>query len=424
MQFQYLAKDRQGKSVDGQFEGESALAVRQRLRSQGLFALSVVALESRSRVSKKPVTTSLKKASNSLIHVEQARFVDSRFSRIKTSDLIVALSQLSIMCQSGDDLAEALNTVANQCPVPKLQSVLLATYQDVSQGLKFSAALAKHPKVFNESMVAALAAGEQAGRIVDVLERTTRMMRKDQNLRSSLMGMLMYPAVLCSITFVVVCSMLFFVLPQFATIFRDMDRAVPPLTSFLLSLGTGLRENWIAIAVIAASVIGFGIGFRKHTRIQRFVDRALLNAWILKDSIRALITGRIFRLLGTMLENGVPLLDSIRLCRKATRNSLFQEMFEKVEHEILQGEGMSQTLVDTSFLPAGAAHMISTGERTGKLPAVLQSVGEYFEDEGERRLRTLVKMLEPAIIVGLGGVVAVVVLSIILPLLDVTTASR
>jgi type II secretory pathway component PulF len=124
-----------------------------------------------------------------------------------------------------------------------------------------------------------------------------------------------------------------------------------------------------------------------------------------------------------MLENGVPLLDSVRLCRKATRNILFQEMFSNVEQEILRGEGMSSTLMNATFLPAGAAHMISTGERTGKLPNVLQSVGEYFEDEGERRLRTLVKMLEPAIIIGLGGVVAVVVLSIILPLLDVTTAS-
>ena len=129
-------------------------------------------------------------------------------------------------------------------------------------------------------------------------------------------------------------------------------------------------------------------------------------------------------MLGTMLENGVPLLESIRLCRKVTRNVLFQEMFEKIENAILQGEGMSPCLVESTFLPSGAAHMVSTGERTGKLPTVLHSVGEYFEDEGERRLRTLVKMLEPAIIIGLGGVVAMVVLSIILPLLDVTTAAR
>jgi type II secretory pathway component PulF len=423
MKFQYLAKDQYGKSIDGFLDGDSALAVRQQLRSQGLFALKVTPAESATRV--KSLFANKFKASGvtSTESTWSKSFLKVGSSRVKTSDLIVAFSQLSIMCQSGDDLAEALKTVATQCSSPNLQRVLLATYQDVSQGVKFSVALTKYPHVFSESMVAALAAGEQAGRVVDVLERTTRMLRKDQNLKSSVLAMLMYPAVLCSITFVVICSMLFFVLPQFATVFRDMDRPVPPLTSILLAVGEGLRQQWIPIAIAAGTLIGLGITFRQHPRVQHAIDSFVLNALIVKDSIRALITGRTFRLLGTMLENGVPLLDSVRLCRKATRNVLFQELFATVEHEILQGEGMSQTLMNASFLPAGAAHMISTGERTGKLPKVLQSVGEYFEDEGERRLRTIVKMLEPAIIIGLGGVVAVVVLSIILPLLDVTTAS-
>ncbi len=418
MKFQYLAKDQSGKSFNGHFDGESALVVRQKLRTQGLFAMSVVPVDARSN----PVHKLLNKPTAKVATPLHGSLIP-KSSRVKTSDLIVALSQLSIMCQSGDDLAEALKTVANQCSVPNLRTVLLATYQDVAQGTKFSVALAKHPKVFNESMVAALAAGEQAGRVVDVLERTTRMLRKDQNLRSTVASMLMYPAVLCSITLVVICSMLFFVLPQFATIFRDMDKPVPPLTGFLLAIGEGLRNHWVLIAVVAGLLISLGILFRKHSRVRRTVDFAILNLHIVKDSMRALIAGRTFRLLGTMLENGVPLLESVRLCRKASGNSLVQEMFESIEREILQGEGMSQCLLNASFLPSGAAHMISTGERTGKLSSVLQSVGEYFEDEGERRLRTLVKMLEPAIIIGLGGVVAVVVLSIILPLLDVTTAS-
>lgn len=413
MKFQYQAKDRQGNSIEGQFEGENALAVRQKLRTQGLFVLSVVSLDS----SYAGFASLRTKTGITAVGAKKSR-------RVKGSDLIVSLSQLSIMCQSGDDLAEALKTVANQCQSPRLKQVLQDIYQDVSQGLKFSAAVERHPSVFNESLVAALAAGEQAGRIVEVLERTTRMMRKDQNLRSSVASMLMYPAVLCSITLLVICAMLFFVLPQFASIFRDMDRAVPPLTNVLLSFGAGLRENWIIVASLFGASIGLCIAFRKNPQIRSFLDHAILHFAFVKNSARALITGRVFRLLGTMLENGVPLLESVRLCRNATSNSLFQSMFDSVEQKILQGERMSETLVLATFLPPGAAHMISTGERTGQLPTVLQSVGEYFEDEGERKLRTLVKMLEPAIIVGLGAVVALVVMSIVLPLLDVTTASR
>ena len=413
MKFQYAAKDRHGNSTHGQFEGESALAVRQKLRTQGLFVLSLVSADS--TFSGRP---SLQRVSGS------PAILGANFNRVKGSELIVALSQLSIMCHSGDDLAEALRTVANQCQSPKLRQVLLSTYEDVTQGVKFSAALARHPRVFSESLVAALAAGEQAGRVVDVLDRTTRMMRKDQSLRSTIVSMLMYPIVLCTVTSLVICSMLFFVLPQFATVFRDMDRAVPPLTNILLSIGTGLRENWIILVAILGALVGSCIAFRKHPQARNFLDHTILHMVIVKDSARALITGRIFRLLGTMLENGVPLLESIRLCRNATNNRLFQNMFDSVEHQILQGQGMSEILVNAAFLPPGAAHMIATGERAGKLPSVLQSVGEYFEDEGERRLRTLVKMLEPAIIIGLGAIVALVVLSIVLPLLDVTTASR
>jgi len=146
MQFQYIAKDRQGKLIAGTFEGENALSIRQRLRSQGLFALKIEPTRLSMRVAM-PVQSKTQKTPFSLMGE----------GRVNTSDLIVALSQLSIMCQSGDDLAEALKTVANQCCVPSLRRVLLSSYEEVSQGSKFSVALAKHPKVFNESMVAAIA---------------------------------------------------------------------------------------------------------------------------------------------------------------------------------------------------------------------------------------------------------------------------
>jgi type II secretory pathway component PulF len=420
MKFQYVAKDIHGKSVRGLFESESSVAVRQRLRSQGLYALSIDQV-SHSLLGR--LNQHHSSLATSSFRIDLPLLAGKYSSRTKSSDLMVVLSQLSIMCQSGDDLAEALNTVANQCQASNLKTVLVSVYQEVSQGTRFSVALAKHPKVFNESLVAALAAGEQSGRIVEVLERTTRLMRNDQLMRSTVLSMLMYPAVLCTITLTVIFSMLFFVLPQFATIFSDMGKPIPPLTNVLLALGTNLRSNWIAIAILVALAIGAAWTGRTHPQVRRAWDFGLLNFVLTKNFARALITGRIFRLLGTMLESGVPLLESVRLCRNATRNLFFQQMFDQVEQDLLKGEGMSQSLVAAAFLPPGAAHMISTGERTGKLPQVLQTVGEYFESDGERRLRTLVKMLEPAIIVGLGGIVGVVVLSIILPLLDVTTAS-
>ena len=419
MQYQYKAKDKNGTSVDGRMEGDTELSVRIRLKSQGMFPMVVVPIGRVRATSERepksfPLTDLVKQPNSSWLKLN---------SRVRRSDLIVVFSQLSIMCQSGDDLAESLKSVASQCTQPRLQNALLATYSDVQQGSKFSTALAKHPKIFNESITAALAAGEHAGRIVEVLDRLTRLMRKDEQLSSSIAGMMMYPLVLCGITSVVIVAMFFFVLPQFATIFRDSDRPVPPLTELLLSMGAFLRGYALWILLAAATLVSMGVYVRNQPKVKRTLDYWTLHAGFLKKPVRALMAGRIFRLLGTMLENDVPLLQSIQLVRKSCRNVLFQEMFAKIESEILQGEGMKETLISTSFLPPGSAHMVSTGEKTGKLASVLQSIGEYFEEEGERTLRSVVKLMEPAIIVCLGVVVGTVVMSIVLPLLDITTLS-
>jgi type IV pilus assembly protein PilC len=343
--------------------------------------------------------------------------------KVRSSDLVVALSQLTIMIQSGDDLAEALRMIARQCSQPKLRKVLSDIHREVEQGNRFSAALGKYPKVFDEAMVAAVEAGEQSGRLTEVLDRMVGAMRKDQHLRSVVGSMLTYPAVLCLITTVVVFAMFFFVLPQFAKVFADMERPIPPLTQFLLGIGGFLRQRigWLAAAATAA--LGLGVALRGNPRLRASLDRLVLHAAVVKQASRPLMAGRLFRLMGTMVENGVPLLDTIRLCKKATSNSLFRDLFGTIEHDILRGEGMARALSQATFLPEGAAHMVSTGERTARLPFVLQSLGDYFEEEGERKLRWMVKLLEPAMIIGLGAVVATVVLSIVLPMLDMTAVS-
>jgi type II secretory pathway component PulF len=185
-----------------------------------------------------------------------------------------------------------------------------------------------------------------------------------------------------------------------------------------------MRGNvMLVIGGFVGTVAGLYYG-RQTDLVRRYWDYATLNFAVVRSSTRAISTGRTFRLLGTMLMSGVPLVDSIRLCRSAVKNRLFREMFEKVEHDVLHGEGLGKTLLATHFLPIGAAQMVVTAERSGKMGEVLKNVGEYFEDEGERHLRDLIKIAEPAVIVFLGVVVAGIVLSIMLPLLDVSTGSH
>jgi type II secretory pathway component PulF len=402
MKYQYKAKDKTGKLQHSEIEADSIADARQKLRSQGLFVLELAAAE----------TSTLSGGGHFSLR------------RVSKSDLLMLMSQLTIMCQSGVDLAESLRNLAQQCPRPSLKAVLERVYADVSSGVSFSAALKRHPNVFDEAFVAGIAAGECSGTITAVLERLTYLIRGEIRLRSTVWSMLMYPIVLCSVTFVVLNAMVFFVLPQFAKVFEDLGREPPPLTQFLLSIGAFARDQGLVIlggCVVLALAIHFA---RRTAPARQAYDYFMLNAALVRNATRALATGRIFRLLGTMLQSGVPLVDCIRLCRDASRNGIFRRLFDSVEQDVLNGQGVAKALFAVSFLPNGAAHMVSTAERSGRLGQVLQTVGEFYEDEGERHLRDMIKILEPAIILSLGVIVAVVVLSVVLPLLDVSTMSN
>jgi type II secretory pathway component PulF len=175
--------------------------------------------------------------------------------------------------------------------------------------------------------------------------------------------------------------------------------------------------------VFAVAVVGAAVFIKSDTG-RRHWDRFILSVQILRDVTQSLVIGRTFRLLGTMLDSGVPLMDSLRLVRSSIRNSLVRETFMAVEDDVMNGRGIANSLSQAAVVPATAAEMVATAERTGSLGMVAQLIGEYFEEDGESRLRTLLAILEPAIIVVMGGIIAVVVLSIMLPMFDLATLAE
>lgn len=402
MYFNYQAKKRSGDGVSGQLEADSLQAARQQLRAQGLFVTHIAPLE-QSRSSRPAINTSPWKG------------------RVTKTDLVMAMSQLTIMTQSGVDLAEALENIAQQATKPAIRSVWGQVLADVSGGVPFSDAMRNHPHIFDETIVASIASGEHTGNMAEVLKRLTDLLRSDMRLHSTIWSMLMYPIVLCGVTVAVLCALIFFVLPQFATVFESLDKPAPPFTQLLLNFGAYVRGNLILVLSTAGGVVALVAAFRRSPPMCRLWDHATLNVIFVRDATRALLTGRSFRMLGTMLISGVPLVDGLRLCQSAAKNNQFRKLFERVEREVLLGEGLGVTLLAAKFLPPGAAQMVATAERSGSLGEVIKQVGEYYEDVGERQLRDLIKVLEPAVIVVLGIIVAGIVLSMVLPMLDVST---
>lgn len=401
MDFAYTAKSRTGQTTEGTIDAASVADARQQLRSQGMFPLTVFAGTARKK----------KTGGNGLL---------GRKRRVSKRDLLMLTAQLSIMCRTGLDMAEALKSLAKQATNPALRRVMEEVYGDVSSGQPISIALSRHPKVFDTAYVASIAAAEASGKMTEILSRLTELMRNEIRLHSSLRSTLAYPVILVSVASVVIMALVFFVLPQFATIFEDMDAPTPPLTHMLLTGAQFLRENIIMVLLSAgAALIGLILLFRTET-VKRVRDRLVLNLRGLRGATRSLLSGRAFRIMGTMLESGIPLLEAIRLCGSSFKNRLYRELFVRLETEVVNGAGIGDTLAATAFVPSGVAQMVATAEQTGQLGSVMETVGEFYEDDGERRLRQLITVMEPAIIVAMGGVVACVVLSVVLPLLDVS----
>ncbi|MCA9076293.1 MAG: type II secretion system F family protein [Planctomycetaceae bacterium] len=344
--------------------------------------------------------------------------------KIRKTDLLMVTSQLSIMCQSGIDLAEALRAVSTECRHPKLKKILEMVYQDVRDGIPASMAIQTHGSVFGEAFTASIAAAEASGTVTEVLPRLSDMLRNEIRLRSGLKSVIAYPVVLVSVASIVLTVLVFFVLPQFGKVFTSLDRPAPPMTALLLDTAQLLRANIVVIACGVLGLLAFLSQVVRTESARRYWDGVLLNSVLFREATRSLLSGRSFRLMGTMLQSGVPLLEAVRMSRKSIRNHLFRDLFDKLERDVVNGNGVSRSMARAEFIPAGAAQMISTAEQTGKLGMVMELIGEFYEEEGERQIRQVVKLVEPAIIVVMGVIVAGVVLSVMLPLLDVTTISR
>lgn len=406
MNYLYAARSMSGELTRGVLAADSAAHVRRLLREKGLFAVEV--------------TASTKRAPA----IDAAKGMPWLRKRVPKRELLTFTSQLAVMARSGTDLATALQTLSSQVTQPVLRDALQKVHGDVSAGKPVSAALAAQGHVFGGAYVAIVAAGEASGRLPEVLARLTEMLNTELKRSGALRAQLAYPVVLSSVSLIVIGALLFFVLPRFAEVFADADMPLPMITRALLAFAGELRRYlilWIALAV--GLVVG-GLSFRSSQRGRAWIDGLQLHNPLINKITRALLTGRSFRLLGMMLESGVPLLEALRLTRTSVQNLVYRELFVRLEEAVLGGQDMSPTVAEHTFVPSAAAHMLATGERTGNLASVSQIMGEFYEEEGESRLKAMMTVMEPLIIVVLGVIVACIVLAVMIPMFDFATFAQ
>lgn len=333
-------------------------------------------------------------------------------------------SQLAMMTGAGVSVSGALKSVIKQCTRPAFKKKLELIQQDVLGGSSLSAALRKHPQVFDAAYVATVAAGEASGKMQDVLAELAELQRAELRLRRTIRGLLVYPLLLTVVSFSVIMTLVIFVLPRFATIFEQYDLALPLVTQALMGFASELRVHWWFWLPAAGSAVAALIAARSTTAGRELVDKALIRTPGVQKVTRTLIGARACRLLGLLVTAGVPLVECLHLLRTAISNCLFRELTIELEDAVTNGGSLSDALENNEVLPSSASEMIATAERTGRMGEVCVLMGNHYEEEGQALARQLVSAIEPLVTIVMGGVVATVVLAVMLPVFDIATLAQ
>jgi len=404
VQFVYTAKSKLGDIQSGHITAADVEAAKRALREQSLFPIDI-----RKKVANSPFK-------NLLFSRERAA--------LSKRDLLSVTTQLAIMTRSGVDLASAFHSLSNQCSNPVLRNILGQVHKDVTGGKSISDAMHAQASVFGDAYVASVAAGEAAGKLPEVLGRLSQFQRTEMRVRATVRTLLAYPVLLTGVSSLVVIGLVLFVLPKFVDIFGQFNVQLPMITQVIVAISDVLRKHVVIwLPLLMATIIGLLVSRNVEAGRRRW-DYLMLNVPVLREITRAFYIGRTFRLLGLMIESGVPLLEGLKLTRNSVRNILYKKLFDELEDSILNGRGLATSLINAGFVPAVAAEMILTAERTGTLGMVTELMGEHYEEEGESKLREMATMLEPLIIVVMGVVVATIVMAVMLPMFDIATMAK
>ncbi|MFG0307312.1 MAG: type II secretion system F family protein [Phycisphaerales bacterium JB040] len=331
--------------------------------------------------------------------------------------------ELSVLVGTGTPVAESLRAIEKQASEPGWKRVVRDVRTSVEEGTPLSRALGEHPGIFDPIFRSLIAAGESSGKLHELLRRLSAMKRRELKARSLLIGSATYPAVLLTVASSVMVAMVVFVIPRFAGLFETLNAPLPATTRFLLEMSGFLSSWWWALLLgLAGAVVGACFGWRSE-RVKWHADALLARVPVLGPMAQGFTVARTTRMLGVLLDARVSLLESLELVRRSVTRPLYRAWVSEAVELVTRGESLSGSFSDDALFPPSIREAISNAENSGRLAPVLIDLSEYLDDENEASARTFTNLLEPLIMVVLGGVVAFVALSMFLPLFDLTASA-
>ncbi len=401
MKLAYEACDKSGASVSATIEAESSAEAVERLRREGLFVVQIGAVGASG--------------------VSAAKKSGSRMGGSHAKRIMTFTRQLQLLISTGTPIVQALESVERQASSDAWGRVLRWVRATVEGGAPLSEALRQHPRHFDPIYCSLIAAGETAGKLPPILARLALLTRKQAQVRSAILGAMVYPGVLITIGGCVLLTMMMVVLPRFEGMFKSLDLPLPPTTQLLMVMSHFILTWWWALlAVLVASAVGLRAWLRT-TSGRHAIDVMLIHAPILGNIYRSFATARIARLLGMLLDSSLPLLETLGLIRQATRNHRYAELIAQAESAVTRGDPVSAAFEDATLIEPTVCEAMRAGEQSGQVAVSMMTVAEFMEEENNVTVRSLTSILEPVILVVLGVLVGSIAISMFLPLFDLAT---
>jgi type IV pilus assembly protein PilC len=346
------------------------------------------------------------------------------FRRVKPRELLAVTEQMALMLDTGTTVVEALEALAEQTSNEDLAETLRHVARDVSGGFPLATALEAHPSVFNNVYVASVRAGEASGTLNKVFARLQDHLRKREEFASSIRTALVYPVILTILATGAIIFLVGFVLPKFRLVFANSGVPLPLPTRMLLGGADLVRLYWYAPLILVCALGTGAYLFIASPRGKLALDKFLLRLPFVGSLITTIQTSALLRIMGELLNSGVPLVEAMDVAGRACGNTLFSDLVRRISNGVLQGQSFAHSFCLSSLIPAPIKQMITTGERTGKLGPVMSRIAGFQEDAAENQLKRFSVIFEPMIIIVMGIIIGFIAVAILLPLFKLTAAVR
>lgn len=399
--FKYKAINNQGNTVDGTVDAESVKTANDKLKRDGFYPSSIDEVQKE----------------------QGGKF--SLFQGVSTAELAISTRQFSTLISAGLPLEASLSTLSEQTEDKRLGQVLSQVREKVSEGGSLVNSLRDHKNVFSDIYISIVGAGEASGNLDVVLLRLADFLEKQASLKSKVRSAFVYPIFMFVIGSGVLAFMMTFVIPKITKIFEESQKALPYSTVILINTSNFITEYYYLIFIFLVGLAYILLRYVKTDKGKEQKDRLSLKIPIFGKINRMVILARVTRTLGTLLSSGIPLLDALRIGGEVSGNQVYINSLQNVSENVKEGTSLARPLEQSGVFPPMMTRMIAVGEQTGELEEMLNKVADSYDQQVETTLSALTSLLEPIMIVVMGGIVGFIVFAILLPIFDITsTISR